>query len=179
MTIAAQQLHTWIGTEVLDRAGEKLGKLEEVYLRGREPLVITLSSGLAGRKHHAASLRGATVSRDSLHLDATADSLVALDGSGVGDDALSALAAHDDRLRSLGPEDVEGSRARQQRLEAEAEARAAARELDDEALLRAEEEAAAQARARDAGDEAEEARRAREEAEERAAVARRDAGGID
>ena len=38
MSVAAQQLQSWIGAEVLDRSGEKLGKLEDVYFHAEEPL---------------------------------------------------------------------------------------------------------------------------------------------
>lgn len=177
MTIAAQHLHTWIGAEVLDPAGEKLGKLDELHYGAGEPLVAAISSGLAGRKHHLASLRGAAVSRDAMQLGLAAGTLVQAGGHGIGRDELAALAAHDERFGALEPEDLEGWSAREERLAAEAEARAAADELDAEAERRAEEEAQAQARARDAGDEAEDARHAREEAEEHAARARRDAAG--
>lgn len=177
MTITAQHLHTWIGAEVLDPAGEKLGKLDDIHYCASEPLVVAISSGLAGRKHHVASLRGAAVNRDAVQLGLAAETLVEADGHGIGRDELAALAAHDERLGALEPEDLEGWSAREERLAAEARARAAADELDDEAARRAEEEAQARARARDAGEEAEEARHAREEAEERAAQARRDAVG--
>jgi len=175
MAIEARHLQSWIGTEVLDSAGEKLGKLADVYFRESEPMAISIRSGLAGRKHHAAALRGATVSRDSLQLDATADSLISTHGDGLGAEDLTKLAAHDDRLHGLQPEELEGWGAREERLKAQAEAQAAAEKLDAEAQRHAAEEDAATSRARDAGDEADEARRAREEAEARAQQAHKDA----
>lgn len=175
MPIEARELQSWIGSEVLDSSGEKLGKLEEVYFRGSEPLAVSIRSGLGGRKHHAAALRGASVSRNGLHLDATAETVVATHGSGVGAEQLTKLAAHDDRLHGVEPEELEGWNAREERLKAQAEARAAADKLEAEAEVHAKEEDAAKARERDAGDEADEARRARQQAEAQAQAARRDA----
>ncbi len=176
MSVTAQQLQTWIGAEVLDRSGEKLGKLEDVYLFGDEPLAVTIRSGLAGRKHHAASLRGATVSRDHLHVDATADELVGASSDGLGAGGLAELAAHDDRLRDVAPGDVESWKAREVRLEDLAKADAAAGKLDDEAQRRAAEEDAAARRATEAAHEEDAARQAREDAEARAEQVRADAG---
>jgi len=175
MAIEARDLQNWIGTEVLDSSGEKLGKLEEVYFRGSEPLAVSIRSGLGGRKHHAAVLRGATVSRDGLQLDATAETIVSSGADGLGAEQLSQLAAHDERLHSVQPEDLEGWTAREQRLKVQAEAQAKADKLEQEAQLHGKEEDAAKGRARDADHEAEEARRAREEAEAQAQAARRDA----
>jgi hypothetical protein len=74
-------LQEWIGDEVVDPAGEKLGKVAEVFYRGNEPLVIEIRSGIAGRKHHLAELRGATVSKS--HLRLSSSELVPTDG-GLG-----------------------------------------------------------------------------------------------
>ena len=60
MSVEAEELQDWIGAEVVDPAGEKLGKIAEVFYRDGEPLVIEIRSGIAGRKHHLAALRGAT-----------------------------------------------------------------------------------------------------------------------
>ncbi len=177
MTIEARDLQTWIGTEVLDSSGEKLGKLEEVYFRDSEPLAVSIRSGLGGRKHHAAALRGATVSRDSLQLDSTAEKLVATDAAGLGAAALTQLGEHDDRLHGIDPGDLEGWQAREERLEAQAEARAHAAELEEQAERRAHDEDAASSKAHDAELQAEQARRAREEAEAKAREARKDADG--
>lgn len=174
MPIEARDLQTWIGTEVLDSSGEKLGKLEDVHFRDSEPLAVSVRSGLGGRKHHAAALRGATVSRDGLQLDATADTMVPTHGAGLGAEELTKLAAHDDRMHGIQPEELEGWNARDERLKAQAEAQAQADKLDEEAHLHAREEDAAKARARDADHEADEARRAREQAEAQAQQARSD-----
>jgi hypothetical protein len=175
MSIEAHHLQTWIGAEVLDRAGEKLGKLEDVYFRDAEPLVVTIRSGLAGRKHHAAALAGAAVTRADLQLDATADMLVAAGSNGLDATGLSALGEHEPRLSALLIGDLESWTAREQRLRAQAEAAAAAEKLDVEAQHRLEEEDAAKKKARAAEHDAAAARRAREDAEEQAEQARREA----
>jgi len=177
MTIEALQLQTWIGAEVLDSSGEKLGKLGDVYFRDGEPIAVSIRSGLGGRKHHVAGLRGATVSRDGLQLDATAETLIATAGGDLGAEELTKLAAHDDRLREIQPEDLESWAVRDERLQAQAQAQAQADELEAEAQRHAEQEDAATTRAREADHEAEEARRARQEAEAQAQRAREDADG--
>jgi len=175
MTIEARHLHSWIGTEVLDGSGEKLGKLDEIYFRGSEPLAVSIRSGLGGRKHHAAALAGATVSRDSLHLDVAPEQIIAIEAGGIGAEQLAKLAKQDDRLDGVEPGDLEGWNARVARLKAQAEAQAVADKLEEEAQRRAKEEDAATSRARVAEGEVEQARRARREAEVRAQQARRDA----
>ena len=62
MSVEAEGLEDWIGAEVLDPAGEKLGKVAEVFYGDGEPLVVEIRSGIAGRKHHLAALRGAGLS---------------------------------------------------------------------------------------------------------------------
>jgi hypothetical protein len=171
MSIEAQQLQTWIGAEVLDGSGHKLGKLEEIYFRVDLPLVAGIRSGLVGQKHHAASLRGATVSRDSLHLDAAAEPVTS-DAERIGVGELTKLATYDDRLLEVQPDELEGWHVRVERLAAEAQARGEADELTAQASQRAEEEAAAALRAGVADREARAAQLAREQADERARQAR-------
>lgn len=175
MTIEAHQLETWIGTDVLDSSAEKLGKIDEVYFRGDEPVAIRIRSGLVGRKHHVAALRDATVSRESLQLNATADTLIATDGSDLGAEQLANLAVSDDRLDGVQPSDLEGWNARDERLKAQAAAQARAADLDAEAQRHGADEQAAIIRARHADHEADEARQAREDAQARAQQARAEA----
>jgi hypothetical protein len=175
MAIEAEHVESWIGAEVLDASGEKLGKAAEIYFRGSEPLVVGVKSGLTGRKHRFAPLRDAKVTRDSLRVAVGADAVAPGDGNGPGDEQLAALAAHDDRLQGLPPAELEGYGARAARLKAAAEAAAKAEELEAEARRRAEEEQRAAAQASDAGDAAQTARRKREEAEAKAKAAREEA----
>jgi hypothetical protein len=175
MSIEAQQLQTWIGAEVLDGAGQKLGKLEEVYFRDSLPVAVGIRSGLVSHKHHAATLRGATVSRDTLHLDAASATVPATDPERLGAEQLTKLAAQDDRLLAVEPGDLEGWHARVERIAAEAQAQADAEKLSTEASHRADEEAAANLRAGEADRQADEAHRAHEAAEVRAQQARTEA----
>ncbi|MDX6683255.1 MAG: hypothetical protein QOG94_3294 [Solirubrobacteraceae bacterium] len=176
MSIEVQQIQTWIGADVLDGSGEKLGKLEEVYFYRLDlPLVAGIRSGLAGRKHHLAVLRGASVNRDSLHLDPAATTVPSADAERLSAEELAKLAVQDDRLLGVEPDEVEGWHARVEREKAEAQARVEAERLAAEAAQLADEQAAMEAKARDADRQAHEARLAREEAEERARQAREDA----
>jgi hypothetical protein len=174
MSIEVQQIQTWIGADVLDGSGQKLGKLEEIYFRLDLPLAVGIRSGLAGRKHHVAVLRGATVSRDSLHLDPAATTVTSTDER-LGSEELTKLAVQDDRLLGVEPGDLEGWHARVDRLADEAQARDDAEKLAAEAADRAEEEAALEKKAREADRQAQQARVAREEADERARHALEDA----
>lgn len=175
MSIEAQQLQTWIGAEVLDGAGQKLGKLEEVYFRDSLPVAVAIRSGLVGQKHHAATLRGATVSRDTLHLDAASATVPTPDTDRLGPEQLTKLGAQDDRLLAVAPGDLEGWHARVERFAAEAQAQADAERLSAEASHRAVEEDAANLRAGEADRQAEEAHRTHEAAEVRAQQARTEA----
>lgn len=172
MSIQAEDLHSWIGAEVVARDGEKLGKVGEVYYRDGEALIVEVRSGLGGRKHHVASLRDARVSKD--HLRLAAGELTALSGSLDGD-TLAALGAQDPRLRDVAPDEVEGHGARQERDRVAAEAAARAEALEGEAAKHREAEEKAAAKADDASSEAHAAREAREKAEAEAQAARKDA----
>jgi hypothetical protein len=172
MGIEVQQLQGWIGAGVLDGSGEKLGKLEEIYFREELALAVSIRSGLAGRKHHAAVLRGASVSRDSLHLDAAATPVSSSDAERLGSEELTKLAVQDDRLLGMEPGDLEGWGARTERLAAQEQAQVDADELAAQASQRAEDEAATALRASEAEREAREAHIAREDADDRARQAR-------
>lgn len=172
MTIGVEQLESWIGTEAHDSSGDKLGKIDDVYFAGAEPVAIAIRSGLAGRKHHAATLNGASVSHDGVHLAVEQDGLVSTDGGALTRSQLAALAAHDDRLRDMAPEQVEGWHQREERHKEAEKAHAEVEKLEAEVVLRAEEEDKAAARAGDAESSAEAARREREEVEARAKEAR-------
>lgn len=175
MTIEVRRLQDWIGAEVLDSAGEKLGKLEDVFFRGEDARVVSIRSGLAGRKHHAASLRDAAVDRGSLHLGATGDTIVALGSTGIGAEVLHTLAALDDELLDVRPGELESWTARSDRLSARAQAEADADKLEAQAQHHAQAEDAAIARAHEAEQEAEAARLARHDADAQAQRARQDA----
>jgi hypothetical protein len=135
-------------------------------------VAIEIRCGLGGRKHHAATLTGASVSRDGIRLAVDEDELVATEGGTLTSGQVAALYGQDDQLRGEQPEQLESWHERERlRKEAE-EARAEADKLEAEAQRRAEEEEKAAAVAGDAEVAAEKAREEHEEAERRAREAR-------
>jgi hypothetical protein len=172
MSVEAEQLDEWIGAEVVDPAGEKLGKVAEVFYRGNEPLVIEIRSGIAGRKHHLAALRGATVSKS--HLRLSSSEVVQTDG-GLGAGELEQLGGQDDRLQNLAVDDLEGGQARDERRKAAEQAAANADALDREARAREQEAKRAAGAAHDAASNAKDADQARARAEAKAQAAHREA----
>jgi hypothetical protein len=172
MSVEAEQLDEWIGAEVVDPAGEKLGKVAEVFYRGNEPLVIEIRSGIAGRKHHLAALRGATVSKS--HLRLSSSEVVPTDG-GLGAGELEQLGGQDDRLQNLAVDDLEGGQARDERRKAAEQAAANADALDREARAREQEAKRAAGAADDAASNAKDADQARARAEAKAQAAHREA----
>jgi hypothetical protein len=168
MSIEVEHLESWIGSEARGRSGDKLGKIDDVYFAGAQPVAIDIRSGLGGRKHHAGTLTGATVSKDGIQLAIDEDQLVATDGGALTRGQIAALYGQDDQLRGAPPEQLESWHERERlRKEAE-EARVAADKLEAEARRRAEDEEKAAAVAGDAEVAAEKARQEHEEAEARA-----------
>lgn len=175
MSIEVEQLESWIGSEASDGSGQKLGKIDDVYFAGAEPVAIAIRSGLGGRKRHIASLKGASVSQQAVRLAVGADDLLSTDGGALTSDQLSALAARDERLTEVRPEEIEGFHQREERRKEAEAARATADKLEAEAAHKAEEEKKATSIAGDAESTAEQARRDREEADARAQAAREEA----
>jgi hypothetical protein len=172
MGIEVEHLESWIGSEARGRSGEKLGKIDDIYFAGPDPVAIDIRSGLGGRKHHAATLKGASVSQDGIRLAVDEDDLVSTDGGQLTSGQIAALYGQDDRLQATQPETLESWHQREKlRKEAE-EARAEADKLEAEARRRADEEAKAASVAGDAEAAAEAARREHEKAEARAQEAR-------
>jgi sporulation protein YlmC with PRC-barrel domain len=97
--VQVQRIEDWLGQQVVDRDGEDLGKLDEVYYDAESgaPVLISVKSGLFGRKAALVPLDGATVDRDHLQVAHTKDTIETagqLDTSGApaGED-LSRLGA--------------------------------------------------------------------------------------
>ena len=172
MNVEAQQLQTWIGAEVLDGSGRGSASSRRSTSAPTCRSWPAFAAGFVGQKHRAAVLRGATVSRNSLHLGTAAALVTNADSERVGVEELATLAGQDDRLQDAHPGDLEGWHARVERLAAEAKASEEADKLAAEASQRAEEEAAAALRAGEADREARDARAVREDADERARQAR-------
>jgi len=65
-----EQIEDWQGQNVVDRDGEKIGKLEDVYFEAgtREAVFGCVKSGMLGRRHILVPLAGASVSRDHVRV---------------------------------------------------------------------------------------------------------------
>ncbi|WP_354697815.1 hypothetical protein DSM112329_03460 [Paraconexibacter sp. AEG42_29] len=173
-----EHVERWIGCEVLDQGGELVGKLTEVYFRGSEPVLISAKDGRLTRKRRLVPLDGAVASRDYLRVAFAADRLVETKS---GDDDLTAndlavVAEHYGAAHTAAPEELEGSRARAERVRAAAAAEQEARALEAEAEQRALNADDAAQRAVAATAEAERAQREKQDAEARAEQARAVAG---
>jgi hypothetical protein len=104
-----ERIEDWIGREVVDTDGNKIGKLDEVYYDGDAAVVGEVKHGLLSRKRELVPLRGAVVTRDSVRVEGTYDGDV---------------------------EAYESASARTQRLADVAEAQQAAQAADAEAARR-------------------------------------------
>lgn len=85
-----EDVESWVGAEVVDHEGQKLGKLSELYVdRDRNTAAYgAVATGLLGRKHHLVSLVGATFGRDHVRVGFGKDLVDA--APEVGDEGLTA-----------------------------------------------------------------------------------------
>ncbi len=177
--IAIQRIEDWRGQAVVDRDGETLGKLDEVfYAPGTpEPVLIAVKSGLLGRKASLIPLHGASAGRDHIqvaHDKATVDATADVHrGETPTVDELTALGeAYGIRLTAGEPlqsaTDIEARRA-----EADAARQRAEEAAQVQQARQAESEDAAE-RARQAAAEADAADRSAREAAQAAEDARRE-----
>jgi sporulation protein YlmC with PRC-barrel domain len=69
--IPVENITDWRGQEVVDRKGDKLGKVEDVYFDGEtdEPAFISIKSGLVSKSLTLVPLAGASVGREYLRVD--------------------------------------------------------------------------------------------------------------
>src|SRR3954452_12430723 len=69
--IPVENLADWRGQEVVDSAGEKLGKLEDVYYDGEtdEPVFVAVKTGLVSKSLSLVPLLRASVGRDYVRVD--------------------------------------------------------------------------------------------------------------
>jgi hypothetical protein len=94
-----ERIEDWLGQQVLDADGQKLGKLDEIYydLDSRDPVFVAIKSGLLGRHSQLVPVRGATVGRDHFRVAYTKELIDrAEESSGdasVGDEDVQRLAA--------------------------------------------------------------------------------------
>ncbi len=168
-----ERIEQWLGQTVVDREGEKLGKLTDLYFGSASGDAVAggVKTGVLGRKVHVVSLTGATAGRDHLKLAFTKDQVKKAPQAESGTDLDEAqgqeLGSHFDmRLPSA---TLESGEARAERHKRAAATAARAAELEEVAKKKGaeakekEESAAAAEQERDqARREAEEARRAAE-----------------
>jgi hypothetical protein len=72
-SIGHRNIAEWHGRELIDRDGERIGKLEDVYfdVETDEPQFGTVKEGLFGRHLNFVPLAGATIGPDSLQVPVT------------------------------------------------------------------------------------------------------------
>lgn len=168
-----ESIESWRGQDVLDSAGEKAGRLEEVYYdaAGDEPVLISIKHGRLGHHVKLAPLSDAAVSRDYIRLPFTSEQLGGAPDVTVGDELTAEQCAAVCALfavrRSCGP--LVGANLRARRNDEAEQARRRAEELELTAEDRKREAEEARHRAGAASEEAHAAQRAREQAEAAAA----------
>ena len=166
-----ESIESWRGQDVLDSAGEKAGRLEEVYYdaAGDEPVLISIKHGRLGHQVKLAPLSDAAVSRDYVRLPFTGEQLGG--APDVGDELTAEQGAAVCALfgvpQSSGP--LVGASLLARRNDEAEQARLRADELELTAEDRKREAEEARHRAGAASEEAHAAQRAREQAEAAAA----------
>jgi sporulation protein YlmC with PRC-barrel domain len=172
-----KRFEQWVGTQVIDRDGVSVGKLEEVYFNGDDPTIALVRNGRVVKHRYVVPLKDAAVTRDSVLVAfAEGQLLKAADGShGLAAQDVDGLRAAYGVQLAVPVEQLEGSQARSERLLTEAEAERRARELEADAARKAQDAEQASADARAASAAARDAEEERIAAEREAELARRDA----
>lgn len=182
-----EHIEGWRGQDVVDRDGEKLGKLEDVYvdLASDEPGLAAVKSGVLGRKVRLVPLEGASFARDAVRVPVAKERFEdAPEAGGEGRLERGVELAVFDHFGLEAPYGDEGPRyesmqaAAARRAEA-AEHRRRADELEATAERKAADAQDAQRRAQEAEDAARMAEREREDALNEARAARERAERAD
>lgn len=175
-----ERIADWRGEDVLDAEGEKVGKLDEVYVRtGTEEAVFgRVKRGFMGRRSLVVPLLGVTVGRAHVRIGSTPDQL----------DRAAEVGAPDLLTKELGQElaaiyglqvpegaDYEAVTILDARRQRAREARERAEELEEKARLRAEDLQVAQGEAERSAADVQDAHRQAEEARRQAEQARAEA----
>jgi hypothetical protein len=171
--LKVESIESWRGQDVLDSAGEKAGRLEEVYYdaAGDQPVLISIKRGRLGHQVKLAPLSDAAVSRDYLRLPFTGEQLGGAPDVTVGDELTAEQSAAVCALfavrQSSGP--LVGADLLARRNDEAEQARRRADELQLTAEDRSLEAEEARHRASAASEEARAAQRASEQADAAAA----------
>ncbi len=169
-----ERIEDWVGQEVVDPDGEKLGKLEDVLFGAgsQDAVAATVKSGLLGRKHYLVPLQGATVTRDAVRVPFTKDQLKAAPqvepGADVSDSERNDAGRHFG-LDLSGSGTLESAAARKARAASAKEAKEKAVELEGVAARKAAEAREQELLAAQSREQAELAEREREDALSKAA----------
>jgi hypothetical protein len=173
-----ERIDEWRGQTVHDADGERIGKLDEVYYDrdSGEPVLLSIKSGLLGRRATLVPVAGASVGRDYVRVPHGGEQLKRAQGNRPG----QVLGAEETRgvadiygLELPGGAELESASLIEQRRAAEVEARRRADELEQEAYEKADEVKEAHRRADEAARRAGEAEREGELARQAALKARR------
>lgn len=133
-----ERIEDWRGADLVDKDGEKIGTLEEVYAPGAdaEPGVGTVKVGTFRSKHLAFPLEGATVGRDHVRVKWSKEQIEAApalnDDGEISDSEAASSFQHFGSTDSSGGSYVAASELDERRADAEA-ASARADELEADA----------------------------------------------
>jgi hypothetical protein len=175
-----ERIEDWLGQDVIDPGGQKLGRLDEIYYDADsgEPVFVAVKSGLLGRHSQLVPVHGATVGRDHFRVAYTQELVAQAEqrsgDASVGDEDVQRLAATYGVDLSGYRELRSGTDLQERRAEADA-ARRRADELAREAEAKIAQHESAKQQAQGASVEADAAEREAERARRAAIEARQDA----
>jgi hypothetical protein len=184
MSVSVERIEDWVGQDVFDAQGERVGRLDEVFystLSG-DAVFACVKSGLLGRHSSVVPLASATAGRDFLRLAYTKLAIEDADTGLKGDEGIDG-----DRARQLGEtfgvqlaadDSFESATVINDRRQAAEEAEQRATALEEEARRRTRDAHDAQGSAQAAQDQAAVKAQESEQARAEADRARRDAERI-
>ena len=186
--VQVERVEEWVGQDVVDPNGDKIGKLEDVFfdLQSDTPTLGAVKAGRIGRKVHIVPLAGSSLGREHVRVAFDADTVkdapaVGDDGELTGADERDLFAHYDMQPPSAGASDdarYESAGARTSRREAADAARQRAQELDARADQRESDADDLERQAREAEQAAQEARTEADQARRDAEAARAEASGL-
>jgi hypothetical protein len=184
MSVSVERVEDWVGQDVFDAQGERVGKLDEVFYStaGGDAVFAAVKSGLLGRHSSVVPLAGATVGRDYLRLAYTKLTIDDADSGVKGEDGVNGA-----RARQLGEiygvpiaadDAFESATVVNERRQAAEEAQQRAAALEEQAQRRESDAHDAQGNAASAQEQAAAKARESEQARAEAEQARQDADRI-
>lgn len=188
--LEVEKIEGWRGEDVVDRDGEKVGKLDDVFTdrSSGEPEIVSIKTGFLGRKSILVPLEGASLSRDFLRLHVSKQQIEGApegDGGELDRDSETRLFSHydlDAPARERDEDDgarYESSSVREEKDERARELRLQAATLKGEAKESDADASEARAKADEAGERKDSAERDRDEASSEAEALRREADQLE